>query len=179
MRRLKVESTTDSEFDQSCSESLQPYSAREITVTVASQPQVREDGAIERGEEMVETSSAVIPGEELRQSMQTYSRRLEHYKQEHPQFAQFADPATPLPLSARDEILRMSNAPEIVEFLSFAPDVCAKLCELHPLDAARRVQEISDDLDWGRVPEDRVDYSTWRDERNRQKASRPHKPRKR
>jgi len=57
--------------------------------------------------------------------------------------------------------------------------VCAELCKLHPLDAARRVQEMSEDLDWGRMPEDRVDYSTWKYERNRQEASRPHKPRKR
>jgi len=48
-------------------------------------------------------------------------------------------------------------------------------CKLDPLEAARRVQEMSDDLDWGRMPDDRMDYSTWRDERNRQKASRPHK----
>jgi hypothetical protein len=66
----------------------------------------------------------------------------------------------------------MENGPEIVEFLAFCPDVCSALSRLHPLDAARRVQEMSDDLDWGRVPEDRVDYSTWRDERNRQEASR-------
>ena len=68
---------------------------------------------------------------------------------------------------------------EITEFLAFCPDVREALNKLHPLEAARRVQEISDDLDWGRVPEDQVDYSTWRDERNRQEASRPHKPHKR
>jgi len=174
MRKLKIDST-DSDFDAACSEVFQPYSVREVTVTVAAQPQVREDGAIERGEETVETSSAVVPGEELRQNMQTYSRRLEEYKASHPQFAQFADPNTPPAIAVRDEILRMKNGPEITEFLSFAPDVCEALNKLHPLDAARRVQEISDDLDWGRVPEDRVDYSTWRDERNRQEASRARK----
>ena len=135
--------------------------------------------AIERTEPIVEASSDFAASEELRQNMITYSRRLQDYKRDHPNFAQYADPATPLPLAVRDEILRMENAPDIVEFLSFAPDVCVELCKLHPLDAARRVQEMSDDLDWGRVPDDRVDYSTWRDERNRQGASRPHKPRKR
>ena len=49
MQRLKVESSTDSELDQSCAEVLQPYNVREVTVTVAAQPRVRSDGAIERG----------------------------------------------------------------------------------------------------------------------------------
>jgi hypothetical protein len=38
---------------------------------------------------------------------------------------------------------------------------------------------MSDDLDWGRMPDDRVTYSTWKTERNLQKASRPNKPPKR
>jgi hypothetical protein len=175
MQRLKVESSTDSELDQSCAEVLQPYNVREVTVTVAAQPRVRSDGAIERGEETIETASAVVPGRELQENMRAYSKRLEDYKREHPQFGQYADPNTPLPLAVRDEILRMPNGPEIVEFLSFAPDVCAKLCELHPLEAARRVQDMSEDLDWGRMPENRVEYSTWKNERNRAKASRPRK----
>jgi|SRR6516165_6098206 hypothetical protein len=175
MRRLRVESTTDDELAQSCAEVLQPYNLHEIVVTVAAQPQVLSDGAIERVEPTVETSSAVVPAGELEENMRAYSKRLEDYKRDHPQFAQYADPNTPLPLAVRDEILRMSNGPEIVEFLSFTPDVCEALCKLHPLEAARRVQEMSDDLDWGRMPDDRMDYSTWRDERNRQKASRPHK----
>jgi len=69
----------------------------------------------------------------------------------------------------------MPNGVEITEFLAFCPDVCAELCKLHPLQAARRVQEMSDDLDLGRMPDDRMDYSTWRDERNLQKAPRARK----
>src|SRR5215469_1354484 len=46
---------------------------------------------------------------------------------------------------------------------------------LHPLEAVRRVQEISDDLDWRRMLADRVTYSTWKTERNLQRASRPRK----
>ena len=34
---------------------------------------------------------------------------------------------------------------------------------------------MSEDLDWGRLPEDRVDYSTWKNERNREKAARTRK----
>jgi hypothetical protein len=179
MRRLKVESTTDSEFDQSCSESFQPYNVNEITVTVSAQPRICEDGAVERVAPTVETSSAVVPGRELCENRQAYSQKLEEYKRDHRDFAKFADPATVIPLSVQDEIVRMPNAPEIVEFLSFAPDVCAELCNLHPLEAARKVQEMSDDLSWGHVPEDRVSYEVWKNERNRQEASRPHKPRKR
>jgi len=37
---------------------------------------------------------------------------------------------------------------------------------------------MSEDLDWGRMPED-LDYSTWKYERNCQEASRPPKPPKR
>ena len=179
MRRLKVESTTDSEFDQACSESLQPYNLREITVTVAAQPEVRADGAIERVEPTVETSSAVVAAQELQQNFRAYSKRLEEYKAGHPEFGRYGDPNAPIAVAVRDEILRMPNGVEITEFLAFCPDVREALNKLHPLEAARRVQEISDDLDWGRVPEDRVDYLTWRDERNRQEASRPHKPHKR
>jgi hypothetical protein len=179
MRRLRVESTTDSELEQSCSELLQPYNVHEVTVTVASQPQVRSDGAIERVEPTVETSSAVVPGRELWENRQAYSQKLEEYKRDHPDFAKYADPATVIPLSVQDEIVRMPNAPEIVEFLSFAPDVCAELCRLHPLDAARRVAEMSEDLDWGRLPEDHATYEVWKTERNRQEASRPQKPQKR
>ena len=179
MRRLKIESTTDSEFNQSCSELLQPYSVREVTVTVAAEPRVRSDGAIERVEPTVDTSSAVVPGQELQENFRAYSKRLEEYKAGHPHFAEHADPNTPLPIAVRDEIVRMPNGVEITEFLAFCPDVCEALSRLHPLDAARRVHEMSEDLDLGRMPDDRMDYSTWRDERNRQKNSRPHKPPKR
>jgi hypothetical protein len=179
MRRLKVEGTTDNEFDQACAEVLQPYVQRELTVTVSAQPQVRADGAIERAEPTVETTSVVTPGRELQENARAYSKRLEEYKAGHPQFAQYGDPNAPISIAVRDEILRMPNGVEITEFLAFCPDVCEALNKLHPLVAARRVQEISDDLDWGRVPEERVDFATWRDERNRQEASRPHKPRKR
>jgi len=101
---------------------------------------------------------------------------LQAYKADHPNFAQFADPNTQLPLTVRDEILRMENGPEIVEFLAFCPDVCAQLCLLDPLEAARKVSEMSEDLDWGRVPEDRLTYEAWKTERNRREFSRPHKP---
>jgi hypothetical protein len=177
MRKLKIDST-DSEFDQACSESFQPYNVNENTVTVSAQPRVREDGAIEREEPLIETSTVVTPGRELQENARAYSTRLEEYKAGHPQFGRYGDPNAPIAIAVRDEILRMPNGVEITEFLAFCPDVREALNKLHPLEAARRVREISDDLDWGRVPEDRVDYSTWRDLRNRQEASRPHKPRK-
>ena len=55
MRKLKIDST-DNDLDRACAEVLQPYNVREVTVTVAAQPQIREDGAIERVEPTVETS---------------------------------------------------------------------------------------------------------------------------
>jgi len=77
-----------------------------------------------------------------------------------------------LPLAAIDEITRQRNGPEIVEFLAFAPDVCAQLCLLDPIEAARKVSEMSEDLDVGRMPDDSMDYETFRDLRNEQEASR-------
>jgi hypothetical protein len=53
----------------------------------------------ERAEPIVEASSDFAASEELRQNMITYSRRLQDYKRDHPNFAQYADPATPLPRS--------------------------------------------------------------------------------
>jgi hypothetical protein len=164
---LRVESTTDSELDQSYAEVLQPYNAVSVTVTTARPSVQREDGSIEHAPEDVQNLSAVVPGRELQENMRAYSKRLEDYKRDHPEFGRYADPETPLPLSVRDEILRMHNAPEIVEFLGFCPNVCEALCQLDPLEAARKVQEMSDDLSWGRLPDDRVDYPAWRDGRNR------------
>jgi hypothetical protein len=171
MRQLKIDST-DSEFDQACSESFQPYNVNEITVTVSAQPRVREDGATERTEPVVETTSVVTPGRELLENARAYSKRLDAYKAGHPEFARYGDPDAPIAIAVRDEILRMPNGVEITEFLAFCPDVREALNKLHPLEAVRRVQEMSDDLDWGRVPDDRVTYSTWKTERNLQKAPR-------
>lgn len=179
MRRLRVESTTDSELHQAYAELLQPSNINAVTVTVASAPQVRADGAIEHVEPTTEVDSAFVRGDELRQNMMTYTRGLDQYKTNHPQFAQYADPNTQLPIAVRDEILRMENGPEIVEFLAFSPDVCAQLCLLDPVEAARKVAQMSEDLDWGRVPEENLSYEDWRDERNRAESARRHTPRKR
>ena len=98
MRRLRVEST-DSEIDQACVETMQPYNLHEVTGTVAGQPLVREDGAIERVEPTVEMSTTMSPGQELRENFRVYSKRLEDYKRSHPQFAAYGDPNTPIPIA--------------------------------------------------------------------------------
>jgi hypothetical protein len=179
MRRLKVESTTDSELEQSCAELLQPSNINEVVVTVSAAPEVRSDGSIERVEPTVEVSSEFAPGQGLRESMRTYSRRLAEYRRDHPQFAQYGDANAPILIAARDEVLRQPNAVAITEFLAFAPDVLEALNALDPLEAARRIQEMNDDLDWGRVPEENISYEAWRDQRNDAESARRHKPRKR
>jgi hypothetical protein len=63
--------------------------------------------------------------------------------------------------------------------LGFAPDVAEELSKLSPVEQARRVQQMNDDLDIGRMPDDSVTYETFRDLRNRQEASRTRKPQKR
>jgi len=178
MRRLKVESTTDSELIQSYAELLQPSNVHELTITVAAEPHVRSDGAIERVEPVEETFSGFEPSDELRQNMMTYTRRLEEYKASHPEFGRYGDANAPILIAARDEVLRQPNAVAITDFLAFSPDVLEALNALDPVEAARRIQQMNDDLDWARVPEENLSYEEWRDERNRAEAARRHKPRK-
>jgi|SRR5215469_1851246 len=179
MRRLRVESTTDDELAQSYSELLQPANLYGCTVTVAARPQVREDGAIERTEPVEETFSTAVISEETRQNRANYSYRLEQYKRDEPSFAAKAanvDPNAQLPLAAIDAITRMQNGPQIADFLRQAPEVREALCQLDPLEAVRKIEEMADDLDFSRM--DQLDYQVWKHLRNRQESSR-HKPQKR
>src|SRR5215469_1825275 len=106
-----------------------------------------------------------IPRRTHHSSPETYSIKLRPHSSD-----------TASPGSARVSCLKRGSHTCAQDNCRVCPDVREALNKLHPLEATRRVQEISDDLDWGRMPEDHVDYATWRDERNRQEASRPHKP---
>ena len=46
---------------------------------------------------------------------------------------------------------------------------------MDPVRAAETIENISDDLDWGNIPTERIGYSAWKDERNREKAPRARK----
>jgi len=69
----------------------------------------------------------------------------------------------------------MRNGPEIALFLSFAPEVCSHLCKMGPAKAADTIEAISDNLDWGNIPTERVGYSVWKEARNREKAPKARK----
>jgi len=46
---------------------------------------------------------------------------------------------------------------------------------MDPLKAAETIDNISDDLDWGSIPTERVGYSVWKEARNREKVPKARK----
>jgi hypothetical protein len=105
--------------------------------------------------------------------MLAYSKRVEGFKKQYPEFDRYVGQDIPIPLSVRDEILRQPNGPDIVLFLGFAPEVIKQLCKMHPLDAARCVESIGEDLERAAVPREDTDQVSWKAARN--KASRTRK----
>jgi len=103
--------------------------------------------------------------------MLAYSKRVEDFKEQFPDFEKFVGQDIPIPLSVRDEILRQPNGPDIALFLGFAPDVIEQLNKMHPLDAAKCVEAISEDLERAAVPSDGTDYAPWKAARNLVKKS--------
>jgi hypothetical protein len=92
--------------------------------------------------------------------------------------AKYVGQDIPIPLSVRDEIMRSENGPDIALFLGFCPDVPEALCRLHPLDAAERTENISEDLERAEVPSDEgMGYAAWKQARNLQVQQRAAKER--
>jgi len=108
--------------------------------------------------------------------MAQYADRVENFKQQFPDFDKYVGQDISIPLSVRDEILRQPNGPDIALFLGFAPDVIEQLCKMHPLDAAKCIESISEDLERAAVPSEGTDYAPWKQDRNREKALRARKP---
>ena len=167
MRNVRIDSTTDSKIDQRVGET-QPYNIVELVVTTGNQSARLEDGSTEHTEPTVENLSAVMPGRELQENMAAYSKRVEAFKRDNPDFEQLVNQSIPIPLVIRDEIFRMHNGPAIAHFLGYAPEVAEQLSAMHPLDAVRCVEGISEDLDRGEVPGDATEYGTWKQLRNHQ-----------
>jgi hypothetical protein len=172
-KNLKIEST-DSKAEREMA-TFAPYSSVSVTVTASRQPIRRPDGATEAAEPDVETSSKVVPGRELMENTAEYNRRVEEFKKQQPNFSAFVNQSTEIPLAVRDQVFRMRNGPEIALFLSFAPEVCSNLCKMDPVRAAQTIDDISDDLDWGNIPTERVGYSVWKEAPKREKAPRARK----
>jgi hypothetical protein len=76
-------------------------------------------------------------------------------------------------LSVRDEILRQRNGPAIANFLGWAaknaPDVIDNLNTMHPIDAAKCIQSIGEDLLRAALPEelDQASYKAARTPRSK------------
>ena len=165
MKNIRVDSTTDSDIDQRVAET-QPYNIVELVITTGNQSARLEDGSTEHVEPATENVQGLIPGRELRQNMVAYSKKVEAYKKDFPDFEQLVGQDIPLPLAVRDEILRLHNGPAIAHFLGFSPEVAEQLCAMHPLDAIECVKNISADLDSGSLPGDESDYGVWKNIRN-------------
>jgi hypothetical protein len=149
-KNLRIEST-DSEAERDFA-ALQPYTTVSVTVATARPSVRREDGSIEHAPEDIQNLESLVPGRELRENMLAYSKRVEDFKEQFPDFDKYVGQDIPIPLSVRDEILRQPNGPDIALFLGFAPDVIEQLCKMHPLDAAKCVESISEDLERATLP---------------------------
>jgi len=103
--------------------------------------------------------------------------RVEDFKKQFPDFDKYVGRDVPIPLSVRDEVVRQPNGPDIALFLGFCPDVAAELCKMHPLDAAKCIESISEDLERAAVPREEMDQTSWKAARNLVKKA--PKPRKR
>jgi hypothetical protein len=156
-KNLRIDST-DSKVDQDLA-ALQPYTTVSVTVATARRPVVGEDGSIEHAPEDVQNLQGLMPGRELRRSMLDYAKRVEDYKAENPDFETYLnrDDVT-IPQSVRDEVVRQKNGPAIANFLGWAatnaPDVIDNLNNMHPIDAAKCIESMGEDLLRAALPEE-------------------------
>ena len=169
-KNLKIEST-DSKADRDIA-ALQPYKTVQLTIVTAAPSVQREDGSTEHGEDDIQNLSTILPGRELRQSMALYAQRVQDFKEQYPEFDRYVGQDIEIPLSVRDEILRQPNGPEIALFLGFAPDVIEQLNKMNPIDAAKCIESIGEDLKNAEVPKDDGDQASYKAARNTKRASR-------
>jgi len=104
--------------------------------------------------------------------MALYAERVAEFKKQYPEFDRYVGQDIEIPLSVRDEILRQPNGPDIALFLGFAPDVIEQLNKMHPLDAAKCVEAIGEDLKNAEVPKDDTNQASYKAVRNTKQASR-------
>ena len=117
--------------------------------------------AFEHASEDVQNLSALMPGRELRDNMLAYSKRVEDFKTQYPEFDRYVGQDIPIPLSVRDEVVRQPNGPDIALFLGFAPDVIEQLNKMNPIDAAKCIESIGEDLKNAEVPKDDGDQASY------------------
>jgi hypothetical protein len=165
VRNVKIDST-DSDLDQRVA-SLQPYTSIQLTITTARPSVQQDDGTTEAAEPQVQNLRELVPGRELAENMELYADRVEEFKEQFPDFTKYVNQDIAIPLTVRDEILRQPNGPDIALFLGFAPDVIEQLLKMHPLDAARCIESIGEDLKNAEVPNDNADQASYKAARNK------------
>ena len=156
VRNVRIDST-DSELAERIAQ-LQPYSTVQITITTARPSVQQEDGGTEYAEPQVQNLSELVPGRELAANMAQYADRVEDFKKQFPDFDKYGGQNIEIPLSVRDEVVRQPNGPDIAPFLGFAPDVIEQLLKMHPLDAARCIESIGEDLERATLPGEGAEY---------------------
>jgi hypothetical protein len=169
-KQVRIDST-DSAIEQRIA-ALQPYNTVQLTIVTAAPSVQREDGSTEHGEDDIQNLSTILPGRELRQSMALYAQRVQDFKEQYPEFDRYVGQDIEIPLSVRDEILRQPNGPDIALFLGFAPDVIEQLNKMNPIDAAKCIESIGEDLKNAEVPKDDGDQASYKAARNTKRASR-------
>lgn len=150
---IRLESTSDS--DEQVAEALfQPEIVHEQTLTVIEPGKRLPWGGTEHSEPTIKVSSQVLPGRELHQDMLTFARRASEFQQETADFSQIVgDSTAQIPEAARREILRAPNGPQITYALAHYPSLTSELCNMSPIAAARRVRELSAELESGDLGE--------------------------
>ena len=103
--------------------------------------------------------------------MALYAERVAEFKEQYPEFDRYVGQDIEIPLSVRDEILRQPNGPDIALFLGFAPDVIEQLSKMDPLDAAKCIESMGEDLRNAEVPKDDGDQASYKAARNTKKAT--------
>jgi hypothetical protein len=168
-KNLSITSSTDSPLDQRLAD-LQPYVTLSVTVATARPSVQSDDGSTEYAGEDVQHLEGLMPGKELRASMLQYSKRVDEFKKQNPDldFDALVDQDIPISLALRDEVMRLSNGPDVATFLGFATDVLEQINKMAPLDQVKCVQAISEDLERAELPGDDADQATWKAARNLQ-----------
>lgn len=169
-KQVRIDST-DSAIEQRIA-ALQPYNTVQLTIVTAAPSVQREDGSTEHGEDDIQNLSTIVPGRELKQNMALYAERVAEFKKQYPEFDRYVGQDIEIPLSVRDEILRQPNGPDIALFLGFAPDVIEQLNKMNPIDAAKCIESIGEDLKNAEVPKDDGDQASYKAARNTKRASR-------
>ena len=173
MNEVKIESSTDS-ADEVAAAQFQPLVTHEQTLTVIQRGKHIEGQGTEHNEPKIEVSSEVLPGRELRQDELTFARRAAEFQKEANDFSSvLTNSGVLIPESCKRELLRLPNGAAVAYGLALTPSLAAQLCAMNPIDAAKRVRELSAELESGNLGElNYQEFTQLRDAQSRQRRRR-------